>query len=111
MKTTAFCAMIAAYAFVWPASAETPLSEEAKAGREIAEHICSRCHAIGPEGQSPHKDAPPFRFIAAKGNVENLEEALAEGIVVGHPDMPQFKFGPREVGAIVAYLKSMSGKS
>jgi mono/diheme cytochrome c family protein len=111
MKRTALSGIFVMCAFVWPAFAETPLSPEAKAGRDIAERICSRCHAIGPEGVSPHKDAPPFRYIAAKGNVENLEEALAEGIVVGHPDMPQFQFGPRDVGAIVAYLKSMSGKS
>jgi mono/diheme cytochrome c family protein len=100
-------------ALAWlPAGAqEAQLPEDAKAGREIAERICSRCHAIGPEAESPHKDAPPFRQIVAKGNVQNLEEALGEGIVVGHPDMPQFQFSPRDVGALVAYLKSLSGKS
>ncbi len=90
--------------------AQAQMSDEAKAGQEIAERICSRCHAIGREGQSPHKSAPPFRQIVAKGNVENLEEALGEGIVVGHPDMPQFQFKPRDVGALIAYLKSLSGK-
>jgi mono/diheme cytochrome c family protein len=80
------------------------------AGRQIAERICARCHAIGLHGQSAHPEAPPFRQIAAKGNVENLEEALGEGIVVGHPDMPQFQFKPQEVGALIAYLKSLSGR-
>jgi mono/diheme cytochrome c family protein len=79
-------------------------------GREIAQRLCARCHAIGPEGQSPHRDAPPFRLIVAKGHAENLEEALGEGIVVGHPDMPQFQFNARDVGALIAYLKSLSGK-
>ena len=86
------------------------MSEQAQAGRGIAERFCSRCHAIGPEGASPHQDAPPFAQIVAKGNVENLEEALGEGIVVGHPDMPQFQFSPQNVGALVAYLRSLSGK-
>ncbi len=86
------------------------MPDEAKAGREIAERFCARCHAIGEEGKSPHESAPPFRQIVAKGNVENLEEALGEGIVVGHPDMPQFQFSPQDVGALVAYLKSLSGK-
>ncbi len=86
------------------------MSEQAQAGRDIADRFCSRCHAIGPEGSSPHESAPPFRFIVAKGNVENLEEALGEGIIVGHPDMPQFQFSPQNVGALVAYLKSLSGK-
>ena len=79
-------------------------------GREIAEKFCARCHAIGMKDASPHPSATPFRDIAAKGRVENLEEALGEGIIVGHPDMPQWQFGPTEVGALVAYLKSLSGK-
>ncbi len=61
-------------------------------------------------GASTHPSATPFREIVAKGHVENLEEALGEGMIVGHPDMPQFRFGPSEVGALIAYLKSLSGK-
>jgi cytochrome c len=80
------------------------------AGHQNVERICARCHVIGLHGQSAHPDAPPFRQIAAKGNVENLEEALGEGIVVGHPDMPQFKFKPEEVGALIAYLMSLSAE-
>jgi len=94
--------------FSGAARAQSP--DQAQAGRQIAGRFCARCHAIGSEGVSPHKDAPPFRFIVAKGNVERLEEALGEGIVAGHPDMPQFQFRPGEVGALVAYLKSLSGK-
>ena len=79
-------------------------------GHEIAQKFCARCHAIGMKGASPHPSATPFRDIVAKGNVQNLEEALGEGIAVGHPDMPQWQFGPKEVGALIAYLKSLSGK-
>jgi mono/diheme cytochrome c family protein len=82
----------------------------AEAGHEIAAKFCSRCHAIGLDGASSHPSAPPFREIVAKGHVENLEEALGEGIVVGHPDMPQFQFSPHDVGALISYLKSLSGK-
>ena len=39
--------------------------------------------------------------------VESLEEALGEGILSGHPDMPEFRFPANDVGAIVAYLKSI----
>ena len=86
------------------------MSEQAEAGHEIAVRFCARCHAIGREGDGPHQSAPPFHLIVAKGNVESLEEAFGEGIVVGHPDMPQFQFSPQNVGALVAYLKSLSGK-
>ncbi len=104
------CGVVVCALVCLPNGAGAQVSDQAKVGREIAERFCSRCHAIGPEGSSPHESAPPFRFIAAKGKVENLEEALGEGIVVGHPDMPQFQFSPQTVGAIVAYLKSLSGK-
>ena len=46
-------------------------------------------------------------FSTRKYPIENLAEALAEGIVSGHPDMPIFVFSPHAVDAIVAYLKSI----
>ena len=39
--------------------------------------------------------------------LDSLEEALGEGILSGHPDMPEFVFEPRDVGAIIRYLKSI----
>jgi mono/diheme cytochrome c family protein len=106
---TAVC-FLAILAPCWVGASQAETRTDVVAGRQIAERICAHCHAIGLHGQSTHPDAPPFRQIAAKGNVENLEEALGEGIVVGHPDMPQFKFKPEEVGALIAYLKSLSGR-
>ena len=35
------------------------------------------------------------------------EEPLAEGIITGHPTMPEFRFDPGQVGDIIAYLKSL----
>jgi cytochrome c len=49
-------------------------------GRVFAETNCARCHAIGPTGDSPVAKAPPFRTLHNRYPVENLEEALAEGI-------------------------------
>ena len=104
------CAMITGALACFSSAGWAQMSEKAKAGREIAERFCARCHAIRPESRSPHERAPPFRLIVAKGHLENLEEALGEGIVVGHPEMPQFQFSPQNVGALVAYLKSLGGK-
>ena len=39
--------------------------------------------------------------------MDGLAEALAEGLSVGHPDMPEFVFEPDQVAAILAYLKSI----
>jgi cytochrome c len=79
----------------------------AKRGEALLAKNCSRCHATGRSGASPHPEAPPFRTLSSKYPVEGLAEALAEGLSVGHPDMPEFVFEVDEVGAIIAYLKSI----
>ncbi|MDG4875344.1 cytochrome c [Mesorhizobium sp. WSM4935] len=77
-------------------------------GKELVEANCARCHAIGATGKSTHPDAPPFRLLHLRYPIEDLEEALAEGISTGHPDMPEFVADPQQIGAIVAYIRSMS---
>jgi len=76
-------------------------------GELLVTRDCSRCHAVGRSGTSPHPQAPQFRTLHERYAIESLEEALAEGIVSGHPDMPEFRFTGNDVGAIVAYLKSI----
>jgi cytochrome c len=76
-------------------------------GKSLVTANCSRCHAIGKEGDSPHAEAPAFRTLSNKYPVENLAESLAEGIVSGHPDMPIFVFSPQDVAAIIDYLQSV----
>jgi len=79
-------------------------------GKVLVMENCSRCHAIGKEGDSPHKEAPPFRTLAKNYPIEDLAESLAEGIVSGHPDMPIFVFGPHDVEAIIEYLQSIQAQ-
>ncbi|WP_295556801.1 cytochrome c [uncultured Hyphomicrobium sp.] len=76
-------------------------------GRHALETRCARCHAIGPEGKSPRSDAPPFRDIVKRYPPEDLAESLAEGIMSGHPDMPEFVLAPEEIDGVVAYLRSL----
>ncbi|KCZ96995.1 cytochrome c family protein [Hyphomonas polymorpha PS728] len=92
---------------------EAPAASEASAtmpGRQIAETLCAGCHAIGIEGQSPHADAPPFRTLSEKYPVRLLEEALAEGIAVGHEDMPEFQLEADQVEQLIVYLESIQAK-
>jgi len=76
-------------------------------GKKLVETNCSGCHAVGLNDKSTHPDAPPFRTLSSRYPVEDLEEALGEGISTGHPDMPEFTFDADEVGDIIAYLKSI----
>jgi mono/diheme cytochrome c family protein len=76
-------------------------------GAEYARTHCARCHSIEKTGSSPLSAAPPFRTLHRRYPVESLEEALGEGIVTGHPDMPEFKLDPGQVGDFIAFLKSL----
>ena len=80
---------------------------DVKRGEELLTKTCASCHAVGRSGESPHKFAPVFRNLGQRYPIESLEEALGEGIMSGHPDMPEFKFDADDVGAIIAYLKSI----
>jgi mono/diheme cytochrome c family protein len=76
-------------------------------GKSLLAANCARCHAIEADGKSPHPEALPFREVVLRYPPEQLAEALAEGIMSGHPDMPEFTFEPVEIEAIVAYLASL----
>jgi cytochrome c len=92
------------------ASAQGGETPDPAAGAAIVEANCASCHAVGVTGASPVATAPVFRKLSQRYPVESLEEALAEGIMVGHEgivQMPEFVFQPDEIGHIVAYLSSI----
>ena len=89
------------------AKGEEVLSPAAQRGLVILRTNCSRCHAIGKVGARPLPIAPPFRTRHERYPVEDLQEPLAEGIITGHPTMPEFRFDPGQVGDIIAYLKTL----
>ena len=97
-------ALLAAFAATPAGAAEKDLTDK---GKVLVEQNCSRCHAIGKEGDRTHPEAPPFRTLSSRYPIEDLAESLAEGIVSGHPDMPIFVFSPTDVEAIIDYLKSI----
>ncbi|MBL8564474.1 MAG: cytochrome c [Hyphomicrobiaceae bacterium] len=113
MKRLAAAALLASA--MLPALATATLADStddeqaklAEVGRAIAREHCSRCHAIGPDDKSPHDKAPPFRDVVVRYPSEDLAEALAEGIVSGHPDMPVFVFEGPQIEGFIAYLDSL----
>ncbi len=81
-------------------------------GKAIAEKNCQKCHAVGRSGASTNPNSPPFRTLSERYPLKDLEEALGEGIVVGHggPEMPQFEFEPRQIGDLLAFLRTIQTK-
>jgi cytochrome c len=83
------------------------LAADARHGAAMAREKCAACHATGRKGASPNIKAPTFRRIAGQWPVEQLQEALAEGIVTGHGPMPEFAFSPTEIDDLLAHLKQL----
>jgi cytochrome c len=108
--------LILALSLIVPAAAAIPTAAHAedadllKQGQALVAKDCSRCHGIGRGDASRHPQAPPFRTLSKRYPIESLEEALGEGIISGHPDMPEFQFDADDVGAIIAYLKSIQDR-
>ena len=91
--------------FAFPALAQ-PLAD-VELGEAIAQEHCAACHAIGLEGDSPMPEAPAFRTLHESYPVTHLAEALAEGIIVGHPEMPVFVLDPAQIESFLAYLHTL----
>jgi mono/diheme cytochrome c family protein len=98
--------LVSALMVAWAGGAEA-LSPAAQRGYVFVQTNCSQCHAVGRFGNSPLAIAPPFRTLHERYPVESLAEALAEGIIVGHPTMPQFVLDPAQIDDVISYLQSL----
>ena len=77
-------------------------------GGQLAEQKCAGCHAIGETGASPNPRAPALRDLYRRYPVDGLREAFAQGMEVGHRDMPRFVLTPGEIDKLVDYLRSLN---
>ncbi|MDB5582502.1 MAG: cytochrome [Bradyrhizobium sp.] len=87
-----------------PALATSPAEQR---GKTFALTNCARCHSIDKVTPSPLKIAPPFRTLHTRYPIESLAEALAEGIVTGHPTMPEFRLEPDQIHDLLSFLKTL----
>jgi mono/diheme cytochrome c family protein len=96
--------LIAALVSIAPAAGAADQGD-AKRGHDLAATRCGACHAVEARGRSPLRAAPPFRTLHRRYPVESLDEALAEGIVAGHPDMPSDPWEAGDIADFIAYLE------
>ena len=76
-------------------------------GQFMAKTMCGACHATGRYDRSAHRDAPPFRTLSQRYPIDSLEEALAEGMMTGHPDMPEVKLEPDQITSLLGYINQI----
>lgn len=91
-------------------SEAVPVEASVEQGRRLAEINCATCHAIGTTGESRHPMAPTFRTLSRDYPLNSLEEAFAEGILVGHPEMPEFRLTSAEIDHLLAYMNSIQSR-
>lgn len=109
MRITSGAAVAMAMALLLaPAAAQVtgPLADPV-AGREVAERLCSNCHAVTPDSTSARADVPPFGTIARLP--DQTAERLAGRIIIPHPSMPSVQLTIDEIRNIVAYILSLKG--
>jgi cytochrome c len=87
--------------------ANAQISPTVQRGKTFAQANCSRCHSVDKVSPSSLLLAPPFRNLHLRYPVDSLAESLAEGIVTGHPSMPEFRLDPGEVDDFINFLKSL----
>jgi mono/diheme cytochrome c family protein len=104
MRRRSLVQLILAVALTVPALAVTPAEQRGKA---FALTNCAKCHSIDRVTESPLKIAPPFRTLHRRYRIETLAEALAEGIVTGHPTMPEFQLEPDQINDFLSFLKTL----
>jgi mono/diheme cytochrome c family protein len=85
----------------------SPMAGSPTRGQALVVARCASCHATGQADESPLAAAPAFRDLQRRYPVEDLAEALAEGIDTAHPAMPEFAFEPAEIADLIAYLHTL----
>lgn len=88
-------------------AAQAQQDPAAQRGLAFVRTNCARCHAIDRLSPSPLQAAPPFRTLHTRYPIDALAEALGEGIVTGHPSMPEFRLDPGQITDVLAFLRTL----
>jgi mono/diheme cytochrome c family protein len=102
-KSVTFAFILAAAAPAWAQDAGPP----ERRGTALLLQYCGMCHAVGRKDASMEPQAPALRMIGRRVPLERLEANLGAGLLGGHPAMPTFTFEPRDVAAVMRYLRSI----
>jgi len=109
--------LLLALSSVWPARADTPRqrSEAVRAGRELAEIVCSACHKVGPTQDIAtilDPPAPSFQLIADRPTTTaaGLRRFMAHTDWDHHTfpmTMPDLMLEPDQQASLAAYIVSL----
>jgi len=75
-------------------------------GKQLAEDLCSGCHLVAEGQRGPVADGVPA-FAALAADPAMTDDRLRSFIIDPHPPMPRVSLTAAEIGAIVAYIRSL----
>jgi mono/diheme cytochrome c family protein len=81
------------------------LPGDVEAGIDLAVEVCSQCHGVGFEEESPTYEAPTFYEIAQDPGVTAL--SLKVFFRTPHANMPDLHLTPAESDDVIAYILSI----
>lgn len=77
-------------------------------GKELAQLLCQRCHAIAGPGPGKEEKSPPFSTLIAKLTLEGVADQLLEGLPLGHDPMPKWQFSEQQAEDLLFYIDSVT---
>lgn len=76
-------------------------------GKELAQLLCMRCHAIEGPGPGEEEKSPPFSTLVPKLTLEGVADQLLEGLSLGHEPMPTWEFSEQQALDLLLYIESV----
>jgi len=76
-------------------------------GLFVALRVCAACHAVGPLGAGPDREAPSFVTIRLRHDPASLRRRLAEISTSGHQQMPPIPLTAREIEDVASYIETV----
>ncbi|NNJ74116.1 MAG: cytochrome c [Anderseniella sp.] len=77
-------------------------------GKELAQLLCTRCHAIEGPGPGTEEKSPPFSTLVPNLTLEGIADQLLEGLPMGHDPMPKWEFSEQQALDLLLYIESVS---
>ena len=77
-------------------------------GKELAQLLCAKCHAISGPGPGQEEKSPPFSILLPKLTLEGVADQLLEGLPLGHDPMPKWEFSEQQAEDLLLYIESIA---
>ena len=74
-------------------------------GENLAERVCSECHAVKPSQVSKNPDAPPFAQLASEPSI--TQYSLRVFLRTPHANMPNLMLTTDEMDEVTSYILSL----